>query len=126
MLEQTADNVGALQKTVAKSVESNSVAAAKMSAMSDQVGKLATQMQEKLRAMEKISAGPDRLYPVLADLVKISKSGFGMDDRTRDHIRSLDAGIAEMADRISADIRLLARTIAMNGERGKPNRKAGG
>jgi citrate synthase len=123
MLEQTADNLGMLQKTVARSVESNAMAASKMSAMSSEVAKLAQQMKDKLRAMEKISASPDKLYPVLADLVKISKSGFGMDDRTRDHIRGIDAGMVEMADRISSDIRLLARTIAMNGEREKPTRK---
>jgi hypothetical protein len=35
-----------------------------------------------------------------------------MDDRTREHIRNLDFGIAEMSDKISGDIRLLAKTIA--------------
>jgi hypothetical protein len=116
MLEQTADSLGTLQKTVARSVESNAEAAKRMATMSAEVAKLATQMQEKLKAMEKISASPDKLYPVLADLVKISKSGFGMDDRTREHIRNMDAGLADMADRISSDIRLLAKTVAMRGE----------
>jgi hypothetical protein len=116
MLEQTADNIGLLQKTVAKSVESNAEAAKRMSAMSAEVARLAQQMQDKLRAMEKISAGPDKLYPVLADLVKISKSGFGMDDRTREHIRNRDTGLSDMMDRLSGDIRLLAKTVSMHGE----------
>ena len=116
MLEQTADNIGTLQKTVARSVESNAEAAKRMSTMSAEVAKLATQMQEKLKSMEKLSASPDKLYPVLADLVKISKSGFGMDDRTREHIRNMDAGLSDMVDRLSSDIRLLAKTIAMQGE----------
>ena len=116
MLEQTADSIGTLQKTVAKSVESNAEAAKRMAVMSSEVAKLAVQMKEKLKAMEKISASPDKLYPVLSDLVKISKSGFGMDDRTREHIRNIDAGLLEMADKLSGDIRLLARTISMQGE----------
>ena len=56
---------------------------------------------------------PEKLYPVLNDLVKISKSGFGMDDRTRDHIRNMDLGLNDMTEKLSADIRLLAKTIAM-------------
>lgn len=113
MLEQTGDNINTLQKTVMKSVENNAEVSRKMSIMAEQTSKLATQMQEKLKVMEKISVAPEKLYPVLNDLVKISKSGFGMDDRTRDHIRNMDLGLNDMTEKLSADIRLLAKTIAM-------------
>ena len=114
MLEQVADNMAKLQKTVTKAIDTNEVAAKKMSEMAVQRSRLAEQMQEKLKVMERISTTPDKLYPVLSDLVKISKSGFGMDDRTRDHIKAIDLGLNDMAERLSSDIRLLAKTISMN------------
>jgi hypothetical protein len=112
MLEQTADNLNLLQRTVAKSIDTNSNVAEKMQAAAQGVSALASEMRAKLKTMERISSAPEKLYPILSDLVKISKSGFGMDDRTREHIRNLDFGIAEMSDKISGDIRLLAKTIA--------------
>lgn len=119
MLEQTADNINILQKTVMKSVDTNSDVAKKMALMADESSKLAKQMQEKLKVMERISVAPEKLYPVLNDLVKISKSGFGMDDKTRDHIKNMDLGLTDMTEKISSDIRLLAKTISMTNEKNK-------
>ncbi len=119
MLEQTADNINTLQKTVMKSVDTNSDVAKKMALMANESSKLAKQMQEKLKVMERISVAPEKLYPVLNDLVKISKSGFGMDDKTRDHIKNMDLGLIDMTEKISSDIRLLAKTISMTNEKNK-------
>ena len=119
MLEQTADNINTLQKTVMKSVDTNADVAKKMALMADESSKLAKQMQEKLKVMEKISIAPEKLYPVLNDLVKISKSGFGMDDKTRDHIKNMDLGLTDMTEKLSSDIRLLAKTISMINEKNK-------
>ncbi len=113
MLEQTADNIYVLQKTVMKSVDTNQDVAKKMASMAEESSKLAKQMQEKLKMMERISVAPEKLYPVLNDLVKISKSGFGMDDKTRNHIKNMDSGLTDMTDKLSSDIRLLAKTISM-------------
>ncbi len=121
MLEQTADNINILQKTVMKSVDTNADVAKKMALMADESARLAKQMQEKLKVMEKISIAPEKLYPVLNDLVKISKSGFGMDDKTRDHIKNMDLGLVDMTEKISSDIRLLAKTISMTNEKNKHN-----
>ena len=123
MLEQTGDNINILQKTVMKSIDNNAEVSRKMSIMAEQTAKLATQMQEKLKVMERISVAPEKLYPVLNDLVKISKSGFGMDDKTRDHIRNMDLGLVDMTDKLSADIRLLAKTIAMVNSENKKTKK---
>ena len=119
MLEQTADNINILQKTVMKSVDTNADVAKKMQLMAEESAKLAKQMQEKLKIMERISVAPEKLYPVLNDLVKISKSGFGMDDKTRDHIKNMDLGLIDMTEKISSDIRLLAKTISMTNEKNK-------
>ncbi|MDR2098805.1 MAG: hypothetical protein LBO78_02145 [Rickettsiales bacterium] len=124
MLEQTADSVAALSKTVAKAADTNADVAKKMSSMSAEVAKLSKEMQEKLKAMERMSAGPEKLAPVLSDLVKISKSGFGMDDRTRDHIKSIDFGLADMTDKLSSDIRLLAKTIAMGDNKNRNEKRS--
>ncbi|MBD5405861.1 hypothetical protein HDR59_04930 [bacterium] len=123
MLEQTGDNINTLQKTVMKSIDSNAELSHRMTAMAEQTSKLATQMQEKLKVMEKISVAPEKLYPVLNDLVKISKSGFGMDDKTRDHIRNMDLGLSDMTEKLSSDIRLLAKTVAMTNSENKKDKK---
>lgn len=123
MLEQTADNINILQKTVMKSVDTNEDVAKKMALMANESSKLAKQMQEKLKVMEKISVAPEKLYPVLNDLVKISKSGFGMDDKTRNHIKNMDMGLSDMTDKLSSDIRLLAKTIAMTDGKNKFDKK---
>ena len=123
MLEQTADNINILQKTVMKSVDTNADVSKKMAVMAEESSKLAKQMQEKLKVMERISVAPEKLYPVLNDLVKISKSGFGMDDRTRDHIKAIDLGLSDMSDKLSSDIRLLAKTIAMTDGKNKVEKK---
>lgn len=123
MLEQTGDNINTLQKTVMKSIDSNAELSRRMTAMAEQTSKLATQMQEKLKVMEKISVAPEKLYPVLNDLVKISKSGFGMDDKTRDHIRNMDLGLSDMTEKLSSDIRLLAKTVAMTSSENKKDKK---
>ncbi len=123
MLEQTADNINILQKTVMKSVDTNEDVAKKMALMANESSKLAKQMQEKLKVMERISVAPEKLYPVLNDLVKISKSGFGMDDKTRNHIKNMDMGLSDMTDKLSSDIRLLAKTIAMTDGKNKFDKK---
>ncbi len=117
MLEQTADNINKLQKTVMKSVDNNEMVSKKMEIMATETAKLATQMQEKLKVMEKLSVMPEKLYGVLNDLVKISKSGFGMDDKTREHIKAIDMGLSDMTDKLSSDIRLLAKTISITGDK---------
>ncbi|MDE6224018.1 MAG: flagellar motor protein MotA, partial [Alphaproteobacteria bacterium] len=123
MLEQTGDNINKLQKTVMKSIDNNAEISRKIAVMAEETSKLATQMQEKLKVMEKISVAPEKLYPVLNDLVKISKSGFGMDDKTRDHIRNMDLGLSDMTEKLSSDIRLLAKTVAMTSSETKKDKK---
>ncbi|MGN0929405.1 MAG: hypothetical protein ACI4N3_02060 [Alphaproteobacteria bacterium] len=123
MLEQTGDNINKLQKTVMKSIDNNAEISRKIAVMAEETSKLATQMQEKLKVMEKISVAPEKLYPVLNDLVKISKSGFGMDDKTRDHIRNMDLGLSDMSEKLSSDIRLLAKTVAMTNSETKKDKK---
>lgn len=123
MLEQTGDNINTLQKTVMKSIDTNAEVSKKMSEMAEETSRLATQMQEKLKIMERISVAPEKLYPVLNDLVKISKSGFGMDDKTRNHIRNMDMGMVDMSEKLSSDIRLLAKTIAKSSDNSEKNKK---
>ncbi|MDR1009000.1 MAG: hypothetical protein LBL52_01970 [Rickettsiales bacterium] len=109
MLEQTADNLNSLQRLMARSTEANADAAKKMAEMTTAVADLSAQMRDKLKVMERISTAPEKLYSTLNDLVKISKSGFGMDERTKEHIRSIDYRLDEMTSRLSGDLRLLAK-----------------
>ena len=46
-----------------------------------------------------------------------------MDDRTRDHIKAIDLGLSDMSDKLSSDIRLLAKTIAMTDGKNKVEKK---
>ncbi|MDR0367240.1 MAG: MotA/TolQ/ExbB proton channel family protein [Rickettsiales bacterium] len=109
MLEQTADNLNSMQRLISKQAESGAEAGKRLAAMTNALSALAVQMEVKLKALERISRAPEKLYSTLHDLVKISKSGFGMDDNTKEHIRSIDYRIDEMTQRLSSDIRLLAK-----------------
>ncbi|MCL2438975.1 MAG: hypothetical protein FWD15_00505 [Alphaproteobacteria bacterium] len=110
MIEQTADAVGALQRVIAKANETSAETAAKMGAMGSAVVELAGQMQTRLKQMDKMSMVPEKMIKAMDEMLKMTKSGFGMDSATKEHIRLIDFKLSEMTETLSADIRLLAKS----------------
>ena len=124
LLEQTAESLENLQRTLARGEESNIASNASLVKLTDSLGALGDQMKAEQHALIKLTENQSDLKTVLeriaTDRVNV---GGGLDDATQDHIRNLDVHVARLLQEISAgrddivqqlrsEIKLLARTIA--------------
>lgn len=125
LLEQTADSLESLQRTMAKGEESRISANQALASLSDRLGAFTDQAKTEQHLLVKLAEGQMALKPVLdrlADRLTTGDQG-GLDAASKAHLRNLDgtmarlledirAGRGETIQEIRAEIRLLARTIA--------------
>jgi predicted nucleic acid-binding Zn-ribbon protein len=103
LLEQTADNLENLQRTMARAEEGRSTGNQTLATLAERLTQLTEQMRTEQSLMVRLAESQMELKPVLSRLADAAgRGGMGIDDSTRNHIRSLDLHMA----------RLLARTIA--------------
>lgn len=124
LLEQTADSLENLQRTLARSEESQLAANASLVALTDRLTTLTDQMRTEQNLMMKLAESQIELKPVLAKLADAARDGgLGIDNTTRTHIRNIDVYLARLLEDVStgrtqmvqdirSEIKLLARTIA--------------
>jgi hypothetical protein len=124
LLEQTADNLEGLQRTMARAEEGRSTNNANLSTLAERLTQFADQMRAEQQLMMRLAESQMELKPLLAKLGDaMTKGGFGIDETTRAHIRNLDvhmarmledaaAGRNQMTQDLRSEFRLLARTIA--------------
>jgi hypothetical protein len=124
LLEQTADNLENLQRTMARTEDSRAAGNQTMSSLADRLTQLTEQMRAEQSLMVRLAESQLELKPILSKLAEAAgRGGLGIDDSTRTHIRSLDvhmarlvedssSGRAQLIQEIRNEIRLLARTIA--------------
>ena len=124
LLEQTADNLETLQRTLARSEESQVAANSTLLSLAERLSTLTDQMRTEQGLMLKLAESQMELKPVLAKLAGAAgEGGIGMDAATRNHIRNIDvylarlledvsAGRSQMTQELRSEIKLLARTIA--------------
>lgn len=124
LLEQTADSLENLQRTMARSEENRLAYQSEMSGLNEKLGTLADTMRTEQQLMLKIAEQQSDYNASLKQLLEKGASGGG-DDATRQHIRNIEAhlgrlieelgrGRGETVQEIRGEIRLLARTIAAN------------
>ena len=111
LLEQTAEHLNQLQRTVKRNEDLNADATKSMSLMAKELSTTAEQTKNKLKIMEKMTKSNENLLPILEDIAKVSKNGIGMDVKTKEHIKNIDIGIRDMQDSLSDDIKVLSKTI---------------
>ena len=125
LLEQTAENLEGLQRTLSRGEEGRIATNASLRALSENIGTLTDQMRTEQTLMLRLAESQNDLKPILAKLsesVAQATSG-GIDEATRAHIRNLDVYMARLVEEITtgrdeiilqvrSDIRMLARTIA--------------
>ncbi len=130
LLEQTAEGLDGLQRTIARGEEGRVAANNQLMALSEKIGMLTDQMRAEQNLMLRLAEQQTELKPILVKLNETLAgdiSGGGMDEATRGHIRNLDiyvarvieeliAGREEVVRQIRSDIKLLARTIAASAE----------
>lgn len=124
LLEQTAESLEGLQRTLQRGEESRIASNAHLVALAEKIGLLTDQVRTEQALMARLTEMHGDLRPLLGRLTEgISQIGTGIDEPTRAHIRNIDvymarlieemiSGREEMVRQVRSDIKLLARTIA--------------
>jgi hypothetical protein len=121
LLEQTADSLDNLQRTMAHGEDSRISANNTLQALVDRLGVLSDQMRAEQSLMVKLAENQIQMQPILTRLA--DRLGHEGDDPTRTHLRNLEhlatrlvedtnQGRAQLIQEVRSEIRLLARTIA--------------
>ena len=125
LLEQTAESLENLQRTMARGEENRITSNSTFMQMVDRLGTLTDHMRTEQQVMMRLAESQNEMRPVLqrlAESMEARRDG-GMDEATRTHIRNLDVYMArlvedvssgrdEMVKEVRSEIKLLARTIA--------------
>ncbi len=122
LLEQTAESLENLQRTLTRGEEDRIQASATLTSLGEKLETLTDHMRTEQALMKKLAESQMELLPAIGKLAAVSGDG-GMDDVTRTHIRNLDVYVArlleelgtgreEMVQQVRSEIKLLARTIA--------------
>ena len=124
LLEQTAESLESLQRTLSRGEESRIPANSALMTMSEKMGALGDHMRTEQALMMKLAESQLEMKPILARLSESNGASSGsLDEATRSHIRNLDVYMARLVEEIGAgredtikqlrsEIKLLARTIA--------------
>ena len=132
LLEQTADSLEALQRTMTKGEESRHNVDHNLEVLAERMGTLTDQMRSEQSILVRLAESQTQLKPVLSQLAEVNGARVGgLDDASRDHLRSMDlqmsrlvqeaaVGRSQAVEEIRSEIRLLARTIAALAEDSEP------
>jgi len=122
LLEQTAESLEGLQKTVGRAEEGRVSANRSMQALVERLTHLTDQMRAEQQLLVRIAEQQIEMQPVIRRLAE-SATQSGMDESSRTHIRNIDLYLARLIEDINTgrseavqdvrnEIKLLARTIA--------------
>ncbi|MEI6557811.1 MAG: flagellar motor protein MotA [Rhodospirillaceae bacterium] len=131
LLEQTAENLDTLQRTMGHYEEGRRSTNANLAALAERLSTLTDQMRAEQALLLSLAESMVGFKPVLARLSDSGNGGFGIDDGSRQHIRNIDVHLArlvqestsgrdKMVQELRSDIKLIARTIAALAEGAEP------
>ena len=138
LLEQTADSLESLQRTLNRGEESRIEANTNIASLTEKIGTLTDQMRTEQSLMMKLAESQVELRPVLARLVENAEQpAGGFDEAVRNNIRNIDVHIArmleelatgrtEMVSELRSEIRVLSRTLAAIAEQSARQRSDDG
>ncbi|CAO3400039.1 hypothetical protein VH563_05735 [Brevundimonas sp. HT1-5] len=121
LLEQTAENLDSLQRTVATAEEGRRAANANLMALTERLSSLTDHMRAEQQLLLRLGENQLEVKGLLDRLAE--NSGAGFDDASRQHLRNMDIYLARIVEEssngrvqavqeIRSEIKLLARTIA--------------
>ncbi len=135
LLEQTADSLDDLQRTIARGEEGRIATQAQLRQMTETLAALADQMRTEQAVLLKLAESHADLRPLMQRLIAATEGqdGGGVDDATRGHVRNLDGAVTYIANEITSgreqmvkelrsEIKMLARTIAVAAGMTDPSR----
>ncbi len=119
LLEQTADNLESLQRTVARGEEGRAGTGHALMTLTERLSVMTEQMRASQALMQRLAEAQANLSPVLQ---RLGEAG-GHDEASRGHLRNIELylarvledssqGRAQSTQEIRSEIKLLARTIA--------------
>ncbi len=126
LLEQTAESLENLQRTISRGEESRISVNSNVIILGNKLETLTDHMRTEQTLMKSLAETQMEMKPILAKIAEGS-SAAGMDETTRSHIRNLDvyltrlteelsSGREELVQQLRSEIKLLARTIAASGD----------
>ncbi len=130
LLEQTADNLESLQRTLARSEESRISADNNLMNLTEKLATLTDQMRAEQTLMVKLVENQMDMKPLIQRLNDLLSGPIGgIDEATAAHIRNIDvymtrlleetvAGRTQLIDELRSELKLLARTVAALRESG--------
>jgi hypothetical protein len=121
LLEQTAENLEGLQRSVARSEENQVAVHSGLVALTERLSALGDQIATEQALLARLISSQEELRPVLARLAEAD--GGGVDEAMRNHIRNMDVYLARLLDEtvqgrsqmtheLRSEIKMVARTIA--------------
>jgi hypothetical protein len=125
LLEQTAESLGELQRTISRAEDNRHSANANFKLLADQIMNLSDQLRGEQQAMTRIADSQGEMRTVLQRLGELASSGgFGIDNNSRNHLRNIDGLLNRLAEDLSqgrtvavqdlrSEIKVLTRTIAV-------------
>ncbi len=131
LLEQTADSLESLQRTMARGEESRIQANTHLQQLADRLSTFTDQMRTEQQLMVRLAESQSEMRPLLQRLGDLAASGgFGLDETSRHHLRNVDVHMTRLIEELNigrqytvqelrSEIRLLARTIAALAEEGE-------
>jgi biopolymer transport protein ExbB/TolQ len=126
LLEQTAESLDNLQRTMARAEEGRSTQHHVQQQLAERLGLLTEQMRAEQSLLVRMTETQMELKPVLQRLAQMPESA-GLDQASRGHLRNLEIyaarlvedsseGRNRMIEELRSEIKLLARTIAATAE----------
>ena len=124
LLEQTADSLDTLQRTLTRGEESRISADGTLMKLNESLAALTDQMRAEQKLLDKLVEHQVNVKPALERLSELSAVDVGgVDEATRAHVRNIDlymtrlveetvSGRVHLAEELRSEIKLLARTIA--------------
>lgn len=129
LLEQTAENLGQIERMMARSEEDRRSAQAGLAALTDRLGELSDQMRAEQRVILTLTKNQLELQPAIAELANQVALAVASNDEMRGHLRSIDNGLARLANEVAGarqqvpeamrqEIRVLAQSLGQTPHRG--------
>ena len=122
LLEQTADNLDQLQRTLTRSEEERRATQASLANLGDQLSALTDQLRSEQKLILSLAKGQTDLQPAIAELATQTASALGGAEQMRDYLRSSDLSLRRLLEEVAAareqvpqqireEVRLLAQSL---------------
>lgn len=130
LLEQTAENLDALRRTVETAEEGRRQSSGHLTALAERLAALTDQMRAEQQTMMKLAEGQGEVRQLLGKMVDAARTD-GFDDGAKAHLRNVDLHLGRLVDEaargrsqavqeIRNEIKILTRTIAVMAEDAEP------